>query len=763
MANVGNTGLCTFCLFSLFVASSSFEKFVVFVKDAAVDANYDYEDDYDDDYDMHTLTQPPFDAICKLMTSLRCKSESTPWLRSIGVNPQNRKQFSIVWCQAIEQQSEERTNKKTFYSNNFKQDLSLVDLINERCDIDKELLKMALEDELAELDAVLGDMNSMMKDLNVQSVLEFFPTNNNNETFKDIINAEMDADGPAGRLLRSLSKDASSRALDMLNTSDSSTTRLLSTSSYPSSEDSCQNENLTIDTPMSMSSSSISYDDNIVDLASGSEGDCNTRPNSVYKIKVEDYDSPDGKEGKPQLHFEDQQTENCTVTPVKVSITVFYQKRSFDLEMFKTATAKDLARRVLLINRLQDSQDWTIFEYLPDHHLERNLEDHEVICDVMANWPSRSKCFLQLRNFATKYEFFAKPSLYKLDSEIDNEELTRTNTLISDNLRKCSRTGAHVLDVCKIPSLENSLHTKTCNKKSWSKKYCFLRDFGIYSTGKSKTKRSSKDLKCKVDFSNSILYTTLPSFTENHKPPTEHCFCFTPTTITDQKEIKCFCAEDEQTMLNWIVGFRLAKFGSKLYKNYKLATQDKRAIRTVSAPVNMDTVVRRKRASVDHRVPLDFSGNESRVVSDPAAARALRETISAQLPKRLKRRSTGSYHSPYASGIPTVLEKPWFHGKLEREDAIKRLRSNGMDEGLFLVRESCTSAGVHVISVVKKKKIIHQQIFKAYGEGQIFYGLEHGPRFQSIEQLIEFYQSYKHAGKPSLLKKPCKRPEKLIY
>ncbi len=40
---------------------------------------------------------------------------------------------------------------------------------------------MALEEELAELDAVLGDVNSMMKDLNVQSVLEFFPNNNNNE------------------------------------------------------------------------------------------------------------------------------------------------------------------------------------------------------------------------------------------------------------------------------------------------------------------------------------------------------------------------------------------------------------------------------------------------------------------------------------------------------------------------------------------------------------------------------------------------------
>ena len=45
---------------------------------------------------------------------------------------------------------------------------------------------MALEDEIAELDLVLGDMNNMMKDLNVQSVLEFFPTNNNDVGFYDV-------------------------------------------------------------------------------------------------------------------------------------------------------------------------------------------------------------------------------------------------------------------------------------------------------------------------------------------------------------------------------------------------------------------------------------------------------------------------------------------------------------------------------------------------------------------------------------------------
>ena len=45
-----------------------------------------------------------------------------------------------------------------------------------------------------------------------------------------------------------------------------------------------------------------------------------------------------------------------------------------------------------------------------------------------------------------------------------------------------------------------------------------------------------------------------------------------------------------------------------------------------------DTVVRRKRPSIDYRVPIDFSGNESRVVSDPDAAQAVKDSILSKLP-----------------------------------------------------------------------------------------------------------------------------------
>ncbi|XP_065053873.1 growth factor receptor-bound protein 14-like [Rhopilema esculentum] len=610
---------------------------------------------------------------------------------------------------------------------------------------------MALEEDIAELNSVLDDLNSMMKDISVQTVLEFFPSNNN-ETFKDILTSEMDTDGPAGRLLRTLSKDEGNKSL--LHANNISKSNEVQSVSSCNVNSSCNHEN---DQASSVSSNSFSIDETIVDLAYCSEGGSHTRPNSIVKLKSEC--SSETSTEYENSSMENYPLSNGKVSPEKLHVTVFFQERPIDLEIPFSATAKDIAHRIIIINRLQRSQEWTIFECLTDYDLERNLEDHELIKDVVKNWPKNSENRLQMKNFTKKYECFEKPAIYFPSYLLCNDETTKTATLRADE-QLSPEYASYFMSDNKVPQLENFLHLKEYRKKTWKRKYCLLKASGIFSSSKSGFKRSSREVKCNVEFEDCKLFFTTSSFKGSQSAPFAHCFCFVPDNLAFHKDIKCFCAENEQVMQSWVVGFRLAKFGSRLYRNYKIATQDNRAAKTVSAPVDMDSVIRRKRPSIDYRVPIDFSGNASRVVSDPDAAKAVINSISSKLPKRLKRRSTGSFHSPYSSGVPAVVEKPWFHGKLEREQAAKLLRSGGLEEGLFLVRESCTSAGVHVISLVKKKKILHHQVFKAVGEGQVFYGLEHGPRFQSLEQLIEFYQNYRHAGKPPLLRKACKRIEK---
>lgn len=618
-------------------------------------------------------------------------------------------------------------------------------------------IEMALEEDIAELDTVLDDLNEMMKDLNVRSVLEFFPTNNN-EAFQDILHSEMDADGPAGRLLKSLTKEdvtkSISRDMEEKGSSEEELNYIAFNSPINSIE-SLPKKSSSTNCFCDGSSSSVSYDENMVNLGSCSDQDSNVRFNSIEKLRNDSNCSEDSAKdceifnnGHTQLNGSDFH-----------KVTVYFQGRSFELDIPSKATARDVTLRIVIINRLEYSNEWTLFECLNTYDLERNLEDHELVLDIISKWENEADCRLLMKSFTKKYEFFEKPAFYIPSYILSNDDRTKADTLRAGD-GWLPEYDAYLTVADRIPPLENFLNVKRYRKKSWKRKHCVLRASGIFSSSKSGFTRSSREVKCNVNFSSTKLYLTSPYFNESHSAPSNHCFCFVPDGIINPEEIKCICAESEQVMQSWILGYRLAKFGSRLYRNYKIATQDKRAARTVSAPVAMDTVVRRKRPSIDYRVPIDFSGNESRVVSDPDAAQAVKDSILSKLPKRLKRRSTGSYHSPYSSGIPPVFEKPWFHGKLEREQATKILRSAGMEEGLFLVRESCTSSGVNVISVVKKKKILHHQVFQAVGEGQIFYGLEHGPRFQSLDQLIEFYQNYRHGGKASLLRRPCKRVDK---
>lgn len=105
-----------------------------------------------------------------------------------------------------------------------------------------------------------------------------------------------------GRLLRTLSRDGSKRSADFL-TSATSTTKLIdntstSSSSLYQSDESNRAENSGANRISSFTSSSISYDENMVDLGSCSEGGSHTRPNSICKFKSDsssenDVDSDD--------------------------------------------------------------------------------------------------------------------------------------------------------------------------------------------------------------------------------------------------------------------------------------------------------------------------------------------------------------------------------------------------------------------------------------------------------------------------------------
>ncbi|XP_053669806.1 tyrosine-protein kinase Shark [Anopheles nili] len=82
----------------------------------------------------------------------------------------------------------------------------------------------------------------------------------------------------------------------------------------------------------------------------------------------------------------------------------------------------------------------------------------------------------------------------------------------------------------------------------------------------------------------------------------------------------------------------------------------------------------------------------------------------------------------------------WFHGKISREDAEEILRQKG-GEGVFLVRESSSSEGDYVLSVLFKGEVIHYAI-RRHGDDAFFSIHDHTP-IHGLDSLIEHYQKDK--------------------
>lgn len=86
----------------------------------------------------------------------------------------------------------------------------------------------------------------------------------------------------------------------------------------------------------------------------------------------------------------------------------------------------------------------------------------------------------------------------------------------------------------------------------------------------------------------------------------------------------------------------------------------------------------------------------------------------------------------------------WYHGKLTRDAAEEILLSEEQQiDGLFLVRQSNSSAGDYGLSVLYQGEVVHYQI-RRHGD-DAFYSLDEQTITHGLETLIEYYQE--HDGK----------------
>ncbi|XP_019778266.1 growth factor receptor-bound protein 14 isoform X12 [Orcinus orca] len=165
------------------------------------------------------------------------------------------------------------------------------------------------------------------------------------------------------------------------------------------------------------------------------------------------------------------------------------------LEVPSDITARDVCQLLILKNHYIDDHSWTLFEHLPHIGLERTIEDHELVIEVLSNWGMEEENKLYFRKNYAKYEFFKNPMYFFPEHMVSFA--TETNGEISP-----TQILQMFLSSSTYPEIHGFLHAKEQGKKSWKKIYFLLRRSGLYFSTKGTSKRSiSENSLVAMDFS----------------------------------------------------------------------------------------------------------------------------------------------------------------------------------------------------------------------------------------------------------------------
>uniref|UniRef100_A0A673CUQ6 Growth factor receptor bound protein 14 n=1 Tax=Sphaeramia orbicularis TaxID=375764 RepID=A0A673CUQ6_9TELE len=375
------------------------------------------------------------------------------------------------------------------------------------------------------------------------------------------------------------------------------------------------------------------------------------------------------------------------------------------VEVPSDITARDVCQLFILKNHCIDDHSWTLFEHLSHLGIERTIEDHECVMEVLSGWGMDTDSRLYFRKNYAKYEFFRKPLDFFPDHMVSIS--SETNRTVDH-----SQLIQTFLNSSTCPEIHGHLHAKEQGRKSWKKFYFVLRRSGLYFSNKG----TSKDCR--------------------HKP------------WISARDLKLLCADDEQTRTCWITAMRLLKFGMQLYQNFIQPHQKQKA-----SPM--------RSISENSLVAMDFSGQKTRVIENPSEALsvAVEEGLSWRKKSchRLSGHGSPSTSQSLVSNIALHLTQPWFHGKLSRDEAQRLITQQGLIDGVFLLRDSQSNPKTFVLSLCHTQKIKHFQILPVDDEGELFYSLDDGhTRFTDLIQLVEFYQ-LNRGVLPCKLKHHCAR------
>lgn len=461
-------------------------------------------------------------------------------------------------------------------------------------------------------------------------------------------------------------------------------------------------------------------------------------------------DSSSHEEGSPKFNgVTDNNRSQSKVINQKLYVQFYNDDQScHSIEIKPDMTVSDVCDRLVALNHMKHDIQWTIVEHIEKFNLERSLEDHELIFPIYRAWDSScSDNRFYFRKDFTKYELFRHPNQYFPEQMVDIKMPTDESLGFMTRYERYKNVLLqNLLANQSMPDIQGYLHIRE-GKWSWKKYYCVLRTSGLYFS----TKGSLKDPRYLVLIShlNEVDIYVVRNAKKTVSSPNQFCFCLKPPcNVTECKQLKLFCAEDEQSRLCWMTGMRFIKFGSQLRENFRAKVKVDNRLQSIE---NKNNKLQNDVLYVKNRVAMDFSGDRGHVVDDPNEALCVAIEEGHHWRLKAHRQHAGTVcqtsvrPSDDAVSRPAVLDihltQPWFYGNLSRQEAVRLVEQQGLVNGVFVVRKSQSMPGVFVLTFAHNHKVKHCPIHRIEDKDQVYYTLDNGAtKFMDLIQLIDFYQ-----------------------
>ncbi|XP_041987722.1 ras-associated and pleckstrin homology domains-containing protein 1 isoform X3 [Aricia agestis] len=239
-----------------------------------------------------------------------------------------------------------------------------------------------------------------------------------------------------------------------------------------------------------------------------------------------------------------------------------------------------VARLLADKNHVTMEPKWAIVEHLPDLHMERVYEDHEMLVDNLMLWTRESKNKILFAERSDKVSLFQTPEKFLLTEDdrgwtAEHDEHSR-QVIIEDFFGQSgASTAVPSISGHPVPQMEGPLYLKSDAKKGWKKYYFVLRPSGLYYVPKDKVK-TLKELVCLATFDTNEVYMGV-NWKKKYKSPTDYCFAIKHPRLQQPKSvkfIKFLCADDQKTLERWVTAMRIAKHGRQLLDNYRSLVEE---------------------------------------------------------------------------------------------------------------------------------------------------------------------------------------------